>query len=379
MRNWISLTLLCMLAVFVMELPVSASAEDEVLDSYMEELNLEEIQKSIEEMFPEMSFDFREAIGQLIRGEIPFKKEEIWNLFKTAAIQEVSSQKRIVAQIIVLAVAAAVFSNFVRVFEKNQISDIAFYMIYLMLFVILMKAFGELDSMARENLGHILHFMKLLLPSYLVVSSLAAGSVTAIAFYELTLFVITGTQFLMMYVVLPGIRFYVLFLLLNHLSREEHLSKLAELVKLALSWILKTMLALVVGIQTIQSLLLPAIDALKNSVWTKAVGAVPVLGNTLGTVTETVLGTAAVLKNAVGVAGLLVIVLLCLFPVARLAACTLLYKLAGAAVQPVSDRRITECISGVGEGAALLLKTVTITGVMFLITLAMVTASMRGL
>ena len=141
---------------------------------------------------------------------------------------------------------------------------------------------------------------------------------------------------------------------------------------------MKTLLAFVVGIQTVQALLLPAIDSLKNSVWTKATGALPVLGNTLNAVTETGLGTAVLLKNAVGAAGLLVIVLICLAPVVRLLVCTFLYKAVGAAVQPISDRRITECISGVGEGAALLLKIISVTGVIFLITLAMVTASIRG-
>lgn len=356
----------------------AAEETDELVTSYMEELDLEELQSSIDEMFPDYDFDFRESILELLRGELPLQKETLLELLRDAAFSELSNQKNMVLQILVLAIAAAVFSNFVKVFEKNQISDIAFYMIYLLLFVILMKAFGDLGRMTERNLLQMLHFMKLLLPTYLVVASLAAGSLTAIGFYELTLAFIAAAQVLMTYVVLPGIRFYVLFLLLNQLGREDHFSKLAELTHLALSWVLKTLFAFVVGIQTVQALLLPAIDSLKNSVWTKATGAVPVLGNTLNAVTETVMGTAVLLKNAVGVAGLLVIVLICLAPVVRLLVCTFLYKAVGAAVQPVSDKRITECISGVGEGAALLLKMVSVTGVIFLITLAMVTASIRN-
>ncbi|EET62538.1 putative stage III sporulation protein AE [Marvinbryantia formatexigens DSM 14469] len=356
----------------------AAEGTDELAGSYLEELDLKELQSSIDEMFPEYDFDFRDSIAELLRGEIPLRRDTLLEFLKEAAFSELSNQKNMVLQILVLAIAAAVFSNFVKIFEKNQISEIAFYMIYLLLFVILMKAFGDLGRMAENNLQQMLHFMKLLLPTYLVVASLAAGSLTAIGFYELTLVFIAAAQALMTYIVLPGIRFYVLFLLLNHLGREELFSKLAELIHLALSWILKTLFALVVGVQTVQALLLPAIDSLKNSVWTKATGALPVLGNTLNAVTETVLGTAVLLKNAVGVAGLLVIVLICLAPVVRLLVCTFLYKAVGAAVQPVSDKRITECISGVGEGAALLLKTVSVTGVTFLITLALVTASIRG-
>lgn len=371
--------LICLLIFFWTGQPARAEQAKtdpaDLADSYLDELDLDEIQKSIEEMFPDHAYDFRGSILKLMRGEIPLTAQNVKSLISDALFAELANQRDMVLQILVLSVAAAVFSNFVRVFEKNQISEIAFYMIYLLLFVMLMRAFGDLNRMTQTNLEQVLHFMRLLLPVYLVVASLAAGSVTAIGFYELTLVFITAAQFVLTRVVLPGIRLYVLFLLINHLGKEDYFSKLAELVRTVLSWVLKTLLAMVIGVQTIQSLLLPAIDALKNSVWTRAAGALPVLGNTLNAVTETVLGTAVLLKSAVGAAGLIAIVLICLAPVVRLLICTFLYKAVGAAVQPVSDRRITECISGVGEGAAMLLKTLSITGVVFLITLAMVTAS----
>ncbi len=367
--------LLLLLLIWVA--PVRAEEQDELIDSYLEELDLKEIEDNITAMLPEADFHFREAVMKLVRGEMPLSWESVKEIAVNILFAEIKVQRKIMVQILILAVMAAVFSNFIQIFGKNQISDIAFYIIYLLLFLLLMNAFWELRAAAQEAMGQILHFMKLLLPVYLVVASLAAGSVTAVGFYELTLVFITAVQSLMVYIVLPGTGIYVLFLLLNHFGRADYLSKLADLLKMVLSWLMKTMLALVIGVQTIQSLLLPAIDSLKNTLWTKAAGAVPVLGNTLSAVTESVLGTAVLLKNAVGAAGLLVIAMICLLPVIRLAACTLLYKAVGVAVQPISDKRITDCISGVGEGVIMLLKAVGVTGVMFLITLAMVTASLR--
>ncbi len=353
-------------------------AIDDLTDSYLDEMNLDEIQQNIQEMFPDIRFDLRKNILDLMQGKTPVSAESVKKLLLDAAVGELAGQKKIVTQILILAIAAAVFSNFVRVFEKNQISDIAFYMIYLLLFAILMRAFGELNHTVQTNLEQILHFMKLLLPAYFVVASLAAGSVTAMGFYELTLAAISAAQWILSCAVLPAIRLYVLFMLINYLGREDYFSKLADLIRQVLVWILKTLPAVVIGVQTVQALLLPAVDALKNSVWKRAAGALPVFGNTLNAVTETVLGTAVLLKNAVGVAGVILIALICLAPVIRLAVCAFLYKAVSAAIQPVSDKRITECVSGIGEGAVLLLRTMCATAVMFLITLAMVTASIRG-
>lgn len=379
MKKWIYVCLCgCFLLWGWMIQKVQAEDTQElIMESYLEELDFRELEGEIQRMLPNQNISFRESVVQLLKGEIPLKWENVRKTIRNAFWEEISRQKNLVAQILLLSVTAAVFTNFVKVFQKNQIAEITFYVLYLLLFTMLLNGFQSLLLTAQETIGQILQFMKMLLPIYLAVAVLAAGSTTAVVFYEATLFFITAVQMVMRYMVLPGIGGYVLLQLLNQLGKEDYLSKMAELLKNILSWTMKTLLAVVIGVQTIQGLLLPAIDSLKNSVWSKAAGAVPMIGNTFSSVTETVMGTAILLKNAVGVSGLLIILFICLTPMVRLLVCTILYKLVGAIVQPVSDKRVAECVSCVGDGIALLLKAVGMTGFVFLITLAMVTASIR--
>ncbi|MDO4523351.1 MAG: stage III sporulation protein AE [Eubacteriales bacterium] len=350
---------------------------DTLLQSYLKELNLGEIDRSLTNLVPGRRFRFREVVQELVHGRIPLDPEELKRLARDAVCSELSRQRIVIVQILLLTVASAVFTNFIRIFRKEQISEISFYIIYLLLLALLMQAYQGLGEMAKETMGEMLHFMRILLPVYLTVAALAAGSVTAAGFYEATLIFITLVQTALNYILLPGISGYLLLLLLDHFSQEEYFSRLAQLLKTVLLWIMKTLIALVIGVQTVQGLLLPAIDSLKNTVLHRSLGAIPMLGNTLNAVTETVLGTAVLLKNAVGLAGVLVILLICAVPILQLLVCTFLYKLLGAAVQPVAERRITECISGLGDGIELLLRVMAMSGMMFLITLAMVTSSIR--
>ena len=57
----------------------------------------------------------------------------------------------------------------------------------------------------------------------------------------------------------------VLFLLLDHLSKDDRLSHLAELVRTVIEWAMKSMTAAAIGFQVIQGLILPAVDGLKNT------------------------------------------------------------------------------------------------------------------
>lgn len=133
-------------------------------------------------------------------------------------------------------------------------------------------------------------------------------------------------QWVQRYLLLPGVQLYVLFLLLDHLSKDDRLSHLAELVRTVIEWVMKSMTAAAIGFQVIQGLILPAVDGLKNTAVSRTVSAIPGIGNLFGSVTDTVLGSAVLLKNAVGVCGMIAVLMLCLAPVCRLAFCTLIYK-----------------------------------------------------
>ena len=123
---------------------------------------------------------------------------------------------------------------------------------------------------------------------------------------------------------------------------------------------------------TLQGLLAPAIDSLKRSAVTRTAGAIPWIGDVAGGTAELVLGTASLIKNGIGVAGTVIVIAVCAGPILQVLILSFLYKLAGALVQPVSDKRITACISGVSTGYELLTQVLFSTALLFLITLAVV-------
>lgn len=342
------------------------------------DMDLEMIDDALEELLGEESFSFTEAVKKLISGEMPFTRENVGELLQRAIFSDLEQHKKTAVSVLVLILVSAVFTNFTGAFGKSQVADISFYMMYLLLFTVLMKAFSTMSQETLNCVNRVLSFMKILMPSYLAAAVFASGSLTGVAYYEFTLVLISGIQWILKYVVIPGVNFYVLFTLLNHISKEDYLSKIAELMQSFVSWSLKTLAAAAIGVQTVQCLILPAVDSLKTAVLNKTAGAIPGVGNIFNSVTEVVLGSAVLIKNAIGVAGLLVLAMLCLFPMVKLAVCTALYKVISAVVQPAADKRMAECVSGVGEGAAMLLRILTTTGILFFITVAMVTASIRG-
>lgn len=352
--------------------------QEELGKALLEDLDFSDAQASLDELLGKNNFSIRQAVVNLMQGKIPWTLESLKNIAKGVFFQEINEYRKTAVYLLAIIVASAVFMNFITAFDKGQIADISYYTMYLLMVTLLMKVFSSMSQVALGAVSAMLDFMKTLLPACIMTLYLSSGSITAMGFYQITLLAITGVQWMLNYVLLPGVQIYVILLFINQLMKEDYLSKMADLIKTVILWSLKTVTAVLFGLQAVQCMVAPAVDQVKTSVVNKAVSVIPGIGNAYETVAETVLGSAVLLKNAVGIAGLAALVFVGLVPVVKLVCGVFLYRALGAVAQPVSDKRVSECIGSVAEGGELLLKIVLHAGILFIISLAMITVMVRG-
>lgn len=324
------------------------------------------------------SFSFEKTVKKLLAGEIPLEPEKILSYISDLFFREINRQRKTVVQIFVIVLVSAVFSNFIKIFENSQIAQISFYMIYFLICAMLLHSFTQMGEIGRNACNAMNSFMKVLLPSYLATVVLCAGSVSALGFYEITVLGMNLMQTVLMKFVLPAIHFYMILLLLDKLGREDYFSQLASLTESFVGWSCKTILGIVAGLQAVQCLIAPAVDSMKNSALHRLAKSMPGVGPILDTAAETVAGSAVIIKNAVGVSGILAVSFICIVPVVKLCVCILMYRLLCAVIQPVSEKRMVEAVSGLAGSTALVLKVVFSSLAIFVVSLAMITASIRG-
>lgn len=352
-----------------------AELQKEAEETIWKEFEFSEIEDLLDDIFPEKKTDFQDLIKKMLSGQTEPSLQVIGEMISDQFFYEWKSSKAGMVHILLIVIVAAVFTNFSNVFQNKQISEISFYVLYLLLITIGLNSFRILIVSASENLERLIGFMKVLGPVYFLAVAFAAGSSTSILFYNLVLLLIYLVELVILNFLIPFVQVYIVVKVMNNLSEEDYLSKFAELCETVIAWTLKTLLAGVTGVNIIQGLLSPAIDSLKRSVVGRSAEAIPVIGDAIGGVTEVMLGTAVLIKNGIGVAGALVCIGICLVPIIQMAVVTLLYKLIAAMIQPVSDKRIVGCISSIADGSQMLLRIIFTTGVLFLLTIAVVTAT----
>ena len=98
------------------------------------------------------------------------------------------------------------------------------------------------------------------------------------------------------------------------------------------------MLTIFVGLLSLEGTLSSSVDGLTAKTAKAAVSNfIPVVGKVLGDSIDTVLGCASILKNAVGIVGVVIIIGICVMPILKLAALTIIYHLGAALCQPIAD------------------------------------------
>lgn len=349
--------------------------QDKKVEEVLEKFDFGEIDEELHALFPEERLDFKETLAGVLSGDISFTAELLNRLVSEQLLYAYSGCRENLIHMIFLAIIAAVFSNFGELFKSRQISQTSFYVLYLLMISLCLNAFGSVVEWTAGGIESLVSFMGAFCPVYFLAVTIASGSITAAAFYNLALLLIFVVEFLIVKLLLPLVHMCMMVKILNFLSEEDYLSRFASLIETVISWSLKTLLACVAGLNIMQGLISPAIDSVKRSVVTKGAEAIPGIGDALGGAAEIVLGTAVLVKNGIGVAGAVICFALCIYPLAQTGCIVLMYKLAAAILQPVSDKRIIGCIESVSSGCQILMKVIFTTGLLFLFTIVIVSAA----
>lgn len=342
------------------------------------ELDYREIEAVLEQIMGK-SVSFESMVGEITTGGEFLSPGKWISVLGNVFLNQLSEHGHTVAYLLLLIVSAAMLSTIAKAFRNRQISDMGFYMIYLLMFLIMMRSFGACYSLTEEVITDLIEFMKVLMPTYLMAAAVSSYRTSAVIYYEGFLLLIYYLQNLIAVVVLPAIRCYVLFAMLGHLAKEEFFSRGREGLKKIILWIFKAMIGVTAGLQMIQGMISPAIDEFKQTALSRSISSLGNVGNVAQNVTDVVLGSGVLIKNGIGVVAAVMIVSICLIPVVQVGGYVLFYHVLAAVAEPISDKKLTNAIGDMGDGIGLLAKLLFTVSAMFLLTIAIVCVTTGGL
>ncbi|WP_195970407.1 stage III sporulation protein AE [Clostridium thermobutyricum] len=290
--------------------------------------------------------------------------------------KEVRVVLKLVISVVAIAILCSLLKNLEDAFKNESISNIAFYACYSVLIIILSRSFLISIDVATNVINSISEFMNALLPVLVGMIALAGGFVQAATMDPIVLGSVILIPKIYSNFIIPMILVSFVLKFANNLSTEHKIDNLCKLISQGILWFQGIIITIFIAMLTIRGITADTMDAVALKTTKFAVdNFVPIVGKAFSDAITSIAGYSLIIKNAITGIGLIVIVLIILYPIIKLVLMTFIYKISASLVEPISDKRITSALSMIGESMVLLTSCVISVSFMFFILLGIMASA----
>ena len=345
MRKWLLLILL----LFAISIPVSA-----------QDYTTPPEPDGVTDLLPEDRDSFGEGLRYVLRSAF-------------AALQpELAACLGISAAVIGAALLISVLST-----QQSKAKETVLLVGTVGIACLLLSPADTLVTTAAKTIDQISTYGKLLMPVMTAALAAQGGSTTSAALYTATVAFDALLTGLISNLLIPMVYIYLVLAVVQAAVGDGTMKRMQALVKSAMTWTLKTLLYVFTGYIGITGIVSGTTDqSLLKAAKMTISGAVPVVGSILSDASEALLVSAGMVKNSVGIGGMLVVIAITIVPFLRIGLQYLLMKLTAAVCGLFCDKTITDLISDFSGAMGFLLG---MTGAVCLIFLISLVCFLKGM
>lgn len=302
---------------------------------------------------------------------------DIWYVLRTALLQALP-QLRQCAALCLCVVAVMLLLSVIRGFAGTG-KGAAELAGVVMLSTLLLSQAEEMVSAGVETVETLAGYTTLLLPPLAATLAAQGGTTSSGALYTLSASLSTLAGVGVKQLVAPAVYVFLVLAVIAAACGEETLCRLRDLVKKAAGMTLKTLLWGYTAFLSLTGLITGAADqaAVKATKMTIS-GAVPVVGGILSDASETILVSAGMVKNSVGIYGLVAVVAICAGPVLSIGLQYGLVKATAAVCAMFAGKKQVTVLADFAAAMALLLAMTVTVGLLLLFSILSFLKGMSG-
>ena len=352
---------------------------DQILKEQLDDLdfsNIEEIFNDLNEtqksVFGEKSF--AEKVYMIITGEVS-GFENIWDLLKALLFDNILSLLPLIATIVAISILGGMIGNITSK-NGNSMGNIVHFIIYGVVVLMLTTIIVKMINLTTTTLNLIKLQTDAIFP-ILLTTLTALGGTTSVSAYQPTIAIFSSfiieifTNF-----ILPLFLISIVLNLVSNLSNSVKLNKLISFVNSLSKWTIGIIFTLFTGFVTIQGISAGTVDGLsiKTAKFTIK-NSLPIVGGYLSDGLFLILASSNLIKNVVGGAGLLLLIITMLSPIIELVMFILALKLMAGIIEPLGEGRIANFILSISKSMVMLITTISVVSFMYVILTGLVMCS----
>ncbi|MGI2707762.1 stage III sporulation protein AE [Bacillus cytotoxicus] len=366
---------------FSLPIVVQASPiEQNVVDQQLDKLGIEDVKQFWDGLITKYDGYLPESqkgsFMEFVKGEKEFSiKEWMIGLLKYL-FHELVANGKLLGTLIMLTIFSALLQSLQSAFAKSSISKIADAVVYMVLIIFALNSFYVVMTYARETIQTMVDFILALLPILLALIATGGGVVSVSFFHPIIVFLMNTSGLLMNYIVLPLLLLATILSIVSTMSDQYKVTKLPKLLQKVSVGIIGIFLTVFLGVLSVQGTATAVADGIAVKTAKFVTGNfIPVVGRMFTEAADTVISASGLLKNTVGMIGLVILCLIVAFPAIQIFCIAFIYKFAAAVLQPVGGGAIIQCLDIIGRSIIYVFACLAIVSFMFFLSITIMIAA----
>jgi len=319
--------------------------------------------------FPDMNYE--ELFNKSLTGKLDtkFLLGNIGNIVGN----EIRSAIYLMINVILIVIIHSIFKSIIEGLGNSSASKVAYFIQYLLIVTVVINSFVSVMAITRDTIQNIIDFMNLLIP-LMITLMLTTGNITSSSIAQpVLLFMTNFIGNIVNVLVIPFLLVGITLGIVSNFSDKIQIDKLSSFFKSSVVWFLGIILTIFTCVLSIEGTLSSTVDGITAKTAKAAVtNFIPVIGKILGDTAETVIGCGNILKNSVGIIGVIIIIGIVIVPILKLAILWISFYLTSAVCEVVADEKIVKLIYQISESYKILLAILFSISVMFIIGITLV-------
>lgn len=389
MRKKILIIMIIAVGIFFLfggDLVASAKTESEVkqeleseVDKTIEDLELSEFEKYAESLeFLYQAGGVKAFIKEITNGNIVLTPQTLISICFDYLTKGLKKILPTLIGIVLLAVLFSIVNGLTSEFLNKQTTEIVYFVCYsAIITTVVAMVIGTIRDIKNTitTLGNVINAVY---PPLITMVTTLGGGVSSGLFNPGLGFVSNLVSNVITKVVLPLFIASVIFCIAGNLSNNIKLDKLQRATRFIATGILSITFGGFIAYLSIAGLIGGVTDTASIKATKYLVSSyVPVVGGYLSQGFDLVRVGMVIVKNALGVVGVLAVMGVLLVPTMKLLILTVGLKLTAGIVEPISDKRMSGFIGGIAESTKQLLGAVLGVGFVFILTLAIILVTLN--
>lgn len=319
--------------------------------------NIDEIISSIEEngssVFGNKSF--AEKVTLILSGEFSGGFSSLFKAIIALFFDDILSILPMIASIIAISILGGMINSLKPQTGDKSIGNIIHFVIYGVILILISSLVIKMIGITSSTLTSLTRQMEAIFPIILTLMTAVGGTVSVSIFQPAVAILSSSVMSIFNNLLMPMFLISLALSFVSNLSTTIKLDKMVSFVNSAFKWIIGFVFTIFTGFITIQGLSAGAVDGLSIKTAKYTIKSyVPLVGSYISDGLFLILASSNLIKNAVGGAGLLLLLATILSPLIQLIIFILALKLMAGVIEPMGDIRVAGFVSSLSKTMSML-------------------------